>query len=351
MALLSGIYRYAPPTGMEDMISITSQGVLPDSLDFSRKDETVFWHDFSGNYNTYAIARNKLGKTLLVNLVTERLTTILMNDTSSLTGNGTWSASSFTNAANVAVDTLHFPNGKSGIKFDIDLSLGAFGASSVRNTTMSSVDLSGAAINQTGVVTCDFYWPISSSFPFEIQLIFGSSTVNRYSMTITTQIDGTDFVQGLNQLGFDWAEATTLNTPDDSAITYVNFNVVHPLLLIDVTGVAVSNFVMREKRFVDVHYLSDYLVLDNDGSTLKSSFDDQNDTNSTLLVDEIFWDWLIYHTAEQLFSFYELDQSKLARVSGLRQELEDGLSLKYPSRRDSTDQAWMDSQDLSPYMN
>lgn len=350
-AVMSGIYRYAAPTGMEDMIGIFDQVRVPDRLGFSRKDPSVFKRDFPGNENVYAIGRNKTTKILLINLKTLELSTPVVHQMSSVTGNGTWGAVAGTDATNLDTDTLHFPDDKTGIKFDIDVDASVTDTVGIVNSTMTAVDLSGDSVQKSGKMTMEFYWP-SVTMPTSVRLRFGSSDTAYYEITVTTQIDGTAFVQGLNQLGFDWQDVTPTGSPDDVAVDYVQLLVTFPATIVaDVLGVAFSNIVMREKMFVDVHYLSDYLVMDNDGTTLKSSFDDQNDTSSYLLVDETFWDWIVYHTAEQLFSFYEPDADKLKRVSALRVEAEEALALKSPSRREPAQQTWIDTDDLQPDMN
>lgn len=354
MFLMNGIYTYALPAGYTDYASINGTGVLPDNLDFLRIErETDFYRAFL-HVNSYSESRNGSNRGALINLVNPALATPTVNlaTEASGAGQGTWVADVASDATNVRTDTLIFKVGSGSVEFDIDVSQSVNDYAQLTNTTMTAVDLSGTNVANIGTMTVFVYLPTANFTSFTMN--WGSDTSNYYTQTVTTQINGGAFVAGWNTLGFDWSTVTpaqTTGSPDNSAIDYLLFRATYPNTMTDQVGVRINGIYMREKRLVDFHYYSDYLIIDGVTGQPKEYFTDENDTSSYFNCDAEFVDWLTYDLMINVFTMYDIDASKAKYHEIRRDELEQDLAQKFASQREIPTTAYMENDEIQNFQN
>jgi hypothetical protein len=135
---------------------------------------------------------------------------IIVNQIESLTDNGTWSAGG--TGSNISVNNTNFAQGTGSVQFDATT-----GVAYIENSDMTAVDLSDV-VNQASMFVW-VYVPTGANLT-NVILRWGSSSGDYYHKTVTTTQQGTAFVNGWNLCQFDWSSATTVGTPDDTAINY-----------------------------------------------------------------------------------------------------------------------------------
>lgn len=136
---------------------------------------------------------------------------VIINYANSITTNGTWSVGG--GASNLTVNSQNYVVVLGALNFNLPN-----GAGYVENSTMSSLDLT-EFLNQ-GSLFIYVYMPTASQFT-SVNLIWGSSSANYYSVTKTLTQQGTAFQNGWNLIQFPWLGATVVGTPDVTAINYV----------------------------------------------------------------------------------------------------------------------------------
>lgn len=209
---------------------------------------------------------------------------VTLNDSNSLTSNGTWAAGG--NATNLAIDSINFVSGNASLKFDISAS----GSSAyIENSTMTAVDLTDYV--NTGSAFVYVYIP-SITIITSVNLRWGTTSSNYYSVTATTTQDNTAFVVGWNLLRFDWNGSTTTGTPTNTSIKYarVTFNYSGTAT----TSCRVDNIVFRLPAIHNLKYYSNYLYRSSAGTWLeKPTASDDSDivnlgiTGYNMLLDEV----------------------------------------------------------------
>ncbi len=187
-------------------------------------------------------------KTILIN-APYLLPPISINQATSTTGNGTWTAggtaSALTNNSQNYVESL------SSLQYNVGI-----GAGYVENSTMSSTDLS-AHLNQSTL----FLWAYfqTGSTVTDVKLRWGSSSANYYEVTATQTQQGTAFQNGWNLIAFPWNGATVVGTPNSAAINYlrVTYDVTGTQ-----TGAGLNNVVSNLGTYMEYEYYSKYLFRD-----------------------------------------------------------------------------------------
>jgi hypothetical protein len=344
LKVFQGVYEYAPPTGFSEYIALNKQWTLDDDLNFKRVDEKEFWRNYNGD-NMVSISRNKSNTTLLIAYQNDQLSNPTVNACDTYNGNGTFVASGDANT--VASDTLYYREGSGSVKFNITTSTGT---AVLTNSDMSHVDLSGSSVAKVGMMTLYVYLPSATNYT-SFTLRFGTDASNYYQSTVTTQINGGVFVEGWNTLGFDWSTATTTGTPTDSSIGYLQLSIALPLTMANQTGLRIDSFVMHQPLILNLHWVSDYLVVDGTTGALKETFASATDSSSYFLCPSEFTDWLLYHTLENVFMYLVRD-SEARNLNSIRlQELEQELATSYPSRRELTSYSYIETDNFSDQLN
>lgn len=222
---------------------------------------------------------------------------IQINDASSPTSNGAWTATA--PAAGIAQDTTHTAQGTSSIRFN--LNSGANPQTGyIENSTQTAVDLTF----HQGISSL-FVWvyvPVGADIT-SFDLRWGSSSANYYHKTITTNQLGNAFQNGWNLLKFDWSSATTVGAPDYTKITYMRLSITNNGN--QENGIYVSDFESRLPIFMDIWYYSKFLFRSVAGVFQETTTDDS---------DLINLDTDTYNVYLWLLAFLTMEQQKSGTV-------------------------------------
>ncbi len=223
----------------------------------------------SSSKNTYSLERRDGNLFLAVNL-DSKYTSLQVDSFDSLTANGgTWAADTTnSDALNVAINTVDGSNGTTGcLSFDVDVSQSGNNRATIYNSGLTSEDLSDEKDLSS--------WIIDMSFPIitylsSVTFYWGSSASDYYSVTQTTNYDGSAFTADfLNTLKFAWLNATVTGTPDDSAITYIRIDVNYSASQADATSYKIDNLRLVRPEKLTFHYTSWNVGTDTNGTQIK----------------------------------------------------------------------------------
>lgn len=229
--------------------------------------------DISKTYTkqpNFSVQFNKGNKFIKINnnlLVTG----VLLNQVDTISGNGLWVASN--GATNLTQDNSYFINGaSSSLSFD---TLSVLTTATLTNSTMDAVDLSEQYLQAHQFLYT--FLPTASNFS-SVELRFGSSASNYYSETFTMTQSGTAFEDGWNLLDGDWADATTVGTPDITAIDYIQVNWTYDGSVM--AGVRLNQLYSRMGVISEIEYYSKYLFQNaTTGAFQETITDDSNIIN------------------------------------------------------------------------
>lgn len=135
---------------------------------------------------------------------------VIIDDIEAIATNGTWATGG--TASNLAVNNSNFAQGAGSLQFNI-----TSGAGWIENSTLYPVNLS-AYLNQSSL----FDWvsvPTGANLT-SVNLRFGSSSSNYYTLTVMQTQQGTAFVNGWNLEQFPWASMSVVGSPNPASITY-----------------------------------------------------------------------------------------------------------------------------------
>lgn len=173
----------------------------------------------------------------------------VINQIEGITINGTWAVGG--TASSLAVNNTNFAQGAGSLQFNATT-----GAAYIENSDMQAVDLSDV-VDQSYLFVWVFV-PTASDLT-SVDLRWGSSSSNYYHETVTQTQQGTVFVNGWNLCQFPWNTATTVGTPDTSAINYgrVTLN-----LTASATGCLVNGMNSVLGTVLSYEYYSKYMFRD-----------------------------------------------------------------------------------------
>ncbi len=260
----NGVFDYPVATDLKGnkVIDIAPQvGRYPSDLwlqfynqEFDRTKGLPWSNDmFSVLYNT-GIRTVRINAPFLPSPVT-------LNDASVITGNGTWSAGG--TASNLQVDNVRYAAAGSSLEFDATT-----GAGYIVNSTSQAVNLTSVA-NQS-VLFAYVYMPTASQFT-SVNLQWGSSSSNYYSVTKTVTQQNTAFQDGWNLIAFPWLGATVVGTPNSGSITYLK---VTCNITANQTGIHVNGIYSNLGSILNMEYYSKYLFRDSITGAFQESVTD-----------------------------------------------------------------------------
>lgn len=204
---------------------------------------------------------------------------IIINQADDTTVNGTWTAAG--TASNITTNNTNFAQGAGSLQFDVTT-----GAAYVENSTMAQVNLTDD-LNQSSLFVW-VYVPTGTTLT-SVNLRWGSSSGNYYTETVTQNQQSVSFVNGWNLCQFVWSTATTVGTPDVTAIDYVRvtLNVTGAM-----TGCLVNGINSILGTILNYEYYSKYMFRDAiTGAFQETVTDDSNlinlDTESYNLLFNI----------------------------------------------------------------
>jgi hypothetical protein len=231
------------------------------AFDVAKQNIFSFQNMFTMNFNT-GIKTIKLNCPFLN-------PPIIINQIEAIATNGTWAVGG--TASSLAVNNTNFAQGSGSLQFNV-----TSGAAYLENTTMTSIDLSEVE-NQSSIFTW-VYIPTGSSLT-SVNLRFGSSSANYWSLTVTQNQQGTAFVNGWNLCQFTWSSMSSTGTPDSSAIDYarITLNVTGTM-----TGCLINGLDSILGTILNYSYYSKYLFRD---STTGAFQETVTDTSNLINLD------------------------------------------------------------------
>jgi hypothetical protein len=263
-AIYDSVYSYSVPSDLkgDKIIDIRPQANRLESDIVNQTYQKDF--DVFKDSNTFAIEMNsgvktiKLNKTLIPGIVVED--SISTDE---------WSTGG--NATDLTTDTLNKISGQNSLKFNIS----AGGTSAyIENSSLTATDLT--TIKTDGALFAWVYIP-DATIITSINLLFGSSSANYLSKTVTTTQDNTAFVNGWNLLRFDWGGATTTGTPDETAINYIRFTCNYDGTAVN--SVRLDSIIARIGEIYDMVYYSKYLFKSESGTWKEEPTEDSDYIN------------------------------------------------------------------------
>jgi len=277
-ALYDSVYNYTAPTDLkgDKIIDFRPQANRTTSDNFNLTyseefDRNKFNNDFTVEHKN-GLKTLRISKSLYAG--------ITLNDSNTLTENGTWAATA--SASNLSADTFYKVSGSASLKFD----LAAAGSSGyIENSTMTAVDAS--SVKNNGALFVPVYLPTASNIT-SVNLRWGSSSANYYSVTVTTTQDATAFVNGWNVLRFDWYGLTPTGTPVDTLINYVRVTIAYNGTA--VPSCRVDNIVARRGELYETIYYSKYLFTTSAGVWIEKPTSD----NDLIILDTDAINCLLY---------------------------------------------------------
>ncbi len=189
---------------------------------------------------------------------------IIINQIEGIALNGTWAVGG--TASNLAVNNTNFAQGSGSLQLDVTT-----GAAYIENSTMTAVNLS-QVVNQSSLFTW-VYVPTGATLT-SVELRWGSSAADYYARTVTSTQQGTAFVNGWNLCQFQWSGATTVGSPNSSAINYgrVTLNVTGSM-----TACLINGMDSILGTILNYEYYSKYLFRDAiTGAYQETVTDDSN---------------------------------------------------------------------------
>ena len=172
---------------------------------------------------SYSVERRDRGAFLEVNLQS-RFTAKSITDFDSLTdGGGTWVVDTTnSDAVNLTVDNAEFLYGNASLNFDVDVSQSGNNRATIYNNDLGMGDLTD--LNDLSSFIMEVYIP-DVTYITSITLFWGSSASAYWSNTVTTDINGSAFINGWNRVKFAWSTSTMTASPNITNMTYIRIDV------------------------------------------------------------------------------------------------------------------------------
>lgn len=242
-----------------------------ENVDLTRKDARQLAIDISEEQmeSAYALERRDGNLYLAINHDSKYDALIVTSFDSLTSAGGTWAADTTnSDATNVAIDTVDGSNGTTGcLSFDVDVSQSGNNRATIYNNDLDDEDLTDYKDLAT--------WLIDVKFPeitniSSVTLYWGSSSTNYYSVTQTTNYDGSAFsADFLNTLKFTWSGASVTGTPDDTLINYIRIDVNYTGAQADATSFKLDNLRLVRPEVLTLHYTSWNVGTNSGGTQIK----------------------------------------------------------------------------------
>ncbi len=208
---------------------------------------------------------------------------VIVNQIEAIATNGTWAVGG--TASNLSVNNSNFVQGAGSLQFNHTT-----GSGGIQNSTMSAIDLSTVE-NQSYFFTW-VYVPDGDSLD-SVELRWGSSASDYWTVTTTQTQQGTGFVNGWNLCQFKWSDASVVGSPNSASITYGRVDLVTNA---DLTGCLVNGMNSVLGTVLSYSYYSNALFrVDNTGEYVQIY---GGDTSDRINLDIESYNLLFYKVAE-----------------------------------------------------
>lgn len=253
--LVEGVFPYNCPSDLkgDKVIDIPAQAKRQDG-EFTLTTPEQFRIHNGTRRGEFAVEDYNGQRVLYIaSSVNSKLVTVSEFDslTSGL-ASGNWLG--FGDAENVARDDADYVKGAGSVKFGISSAGGTTAGLYTEN--LNSLDISDYL---GGTSSFYVYTRITDTTDITSYTIrFGNSASVYHAKTVTTQHDGTAFVNGWNLLRFDISSLTDAGTPDDTAITYMAVFMTKATGKVSETDYKFDWLVLMKGEIHYVHYYSTY---------------------------------------------------------------------------------------------
>lgn len=263
-ALYEDIYDYPLPADLKGNKIIDIRPLVNRDEKFIQRNSEAF--DFDKEKSTFNVKYNSGVKSIRIaaNLRSPKT----LDDFSSLTSGGTWTAGD--DATNITLDTLNYVQGSSSINFDLD---GSTTDAYIEKTYSTAIDLSDDEDKSSLFLW--IYLP-DASIMTSVELRWGNSSTIYFSNTVTQANSGA-FVNGWNQLRFDWNGATETGSVDTENIDYVRITVNYDGTAD--TDLRVDNLTVNLGAIYELEHYSKYLFKNSSGTWQEDPSDDSDIVN------------------------------------------------------------------------
>lgn len=323
--LYNGIFDYTCPTDLKGyaIIDLPAQAkradgefnlVPSESFDRTKQAGDIAIDDFNGT------------RVLKVNSIVGSNSLLIaeLDSPTSGSSNGTsWTGVGDVTNATILADTDDYIKGNGSLKFNINA--GGTTTAGIKNTAINSVNMT----DYFGGNSSFFIWVKIASITNLTNYIlhFGSSDSNYYAKTVTTQADGTAFVNGWNLLKFDVASYSTVGTPTVSAMTYFSIFMTKTAGKISETDYKFDWLVLKRGVTTYVKYYSKY------GWTTSASVYIENSTTTSdfLVADTDEYDLYIAKARQLAADELNFDESTCTRYKKDYEEMLASYKMNNPS--------------------
>lgn len=317
------VYSYTCPTDLKDraIIDIIPQGERDASEKRVLTSEERFDRQKSIYSNLVAVSDNSLVRKVRASLDTQE-DSILISDFTSLTeGTGTWTL--FGDGESLAIDTSNYITNGACLSWNISAAGGTTAGAYISG--IGEYDVSDYKSDGSAFMWIYIY---SATNLTNWILRLGSDSSNYYSMTATTQADGTAFVAGWNLIKWDFSGKTTTGTPDDDACDYVACYMTKAGAKVSETGYRFDRLELHSGWYNSILYYSKYGWQTNAAVWIENSTADTDYINCDTEELDIFVEACKFELFRDLKDY---DQMNLAKAEYER--LKKNYKLKYPSER------------------
>ena len=267
------LYSYKLNAAVSDILESNAlrRATSETNIELTRRDAKQVLTDVSNDAqeSTYALERRDSNLYLVVNH-DSKYPALQVTTFDSLTSNGgTWEADTVnSDATNVAIDTVDGSNSTTGcLSFDVDVSQSANNRATIYNDDLTTEDLTNDKDLSSWII--DIKFPIVT-YLSSVTFYWGSSSSNYYSVTQTTNYDGSAFTADfLNTLKFAWLGATVTGTPDDENINFIRIDINYTGSQADATSYKLDNLRLVRPEKLTLHYTSWNVGTDTGGTQLK----------------------------------------------------------------------------------
>ena len=216
--------------------------------------------------SAWSIERRDSNTFLKVNHVSKNSSKAISGFDTINDGGGEWTLDTTNgDGTNLTIDSNEFKEGNASLNFDADVSQSGNNKIEVVNTTATTSDL-----GQDEDLSTFLFWayiPDVTNFT-GFTLYWGSDTSNYWSATVTTDVDGSAWVDGWNRVKIAWSDATKTSAPDVTVINYYQFDYNYGGGQGDDTDFRLDDFRLIRPEKLTFHYISWNVGTDTSGTDI-----------------------------------------------------------------------------------
>ncbi len=223
---LDTIFYYKITTAVPDLMgSVDLRRAIPDhdrSFTYKSARELAEEIGQGETESSFSIEYRDTNWYLAVNHGSSKSSKVILSADATDNGGGTWAVdSSNSDATNLTIDTVEIKEGTGSFNFDADVSQSVNDRATIQNTTLNKLDLT--TYEDLGSWLMEVYIPDVTNFT-GITLFWGDDTSNFWSVSATTDIDGSAWANGWNTVKVNWSDSTKTLSPVVTAIDFIRID-------------------------------------------------------------------------------------------------------------------------------